>query len=132
MCITVNLYDIWADDGWYGGFVEIFDASGNSVQTMTQGADVAANTADRHTFCAPCGGCYDAELTRGGYGYGLSYDFRDADGALIASASGADDHASDGAANFCLETENGRKNVKSAPYRPILSANRRRQRPTRV
>ena len=31
-----------------------------------------------------------------------------------------------------LKTENGRKNVKSAPYRPILSANRTRQRPTAV
>ena len=31
-----------------------------------------------------------------------------------------------------LKVQNGRKNVKSAPYRPILSANRRRQRPTAV
>ena len=31
-----------------------------------------------------------------------------------------------------LKVENGRKNVKSAPYRPILSANTRRQRPTAV
>ena len=31
-----------------------------------------------------------------------------------------------------LNVENGRKNVKSAPYWPILSANRRRQRPTAV
>ena len=31
-----------------------------------------------------------------------------------------------------LKTENGRKNVKSAPYRPILSEDRRRQRPTHV
>ena len=29
-----------------------------------------------------------------------------------------------------LKAENGRKNVKSAPYRPILSEDRRRQRPT--
>ena len=31
-----------------------------------------------------------------------------------------------------LKTKNGRKNVKSARYRPILSASRRRQRPTHV
>ena len=31
-----------------------------------------------------------------------------------------------------LEVKNGRKNVKSALYRPILSANRTRQRPTAV
>ena len=31
-----------------------------------------------------------------------------------------------------LKVENGRKTVKSAPYRPILSANRRGQRPTAV
>ena len=31
-----------------------------------------------------------------------------------------------------LKVKNGRKNVKSALYRPILSANRRRQRPTAV
>ena len=31
-----------------------------------------------------------------------------------------------------LKDKNGRKTVKSAPYRPILSANRRRQRPTHV
>ena len=31
-----------------------------------------------------------------------------------------------------LKVKNGRKNVKSTPYRPILSANRRRQRPTAV
>ena len=31
-----------------------------------------------------------------------------------------------------LKVKNGRKNVKSAPYRPILSANRTRQRPTAV
>ena len=31
-----------------------------------------------------------------------------------------------------LKTKNGRKNVKSAPYRPILSANRTRQRPAAV
>ena len=31
-----------------------------------------------------------------------------------------------------LKTKNGRNNVKSAPYRPILSANRTRQRPTAV
>ena len=32
----------------------------------------------------------------------------------------------------CLKTKNGRKNVKSARYRPILSANRTRPRPTHV
>ena len=31
-----------------------------------------------------------------------------------------------------LKAKNGRKNVKSGPYQPILSANRRRQRPTAV
>ena len=31
-----------------------------------------------------------------------------------------------------LKTKNGRKNVKSVRYRPILSANRRRQRPAHV
>ena len=31
-----------------------------------------------------------------------------------------------------LKTKNGRKNVKSARYRPILSANGRRQRPAHV
>ena len=31
-----------------------------------------------------------------------------------------------------LKTENGRKNVKSAPYRPILSEDGRRQHPTHV
>ena len=30
------------------------------------------------------------------------------------------------------KTKNGRKNVKSAPYRPLLSEDRRRQRPTHV
>ena len=31
-----------------------------------------------------------------------------------------------------LKTKSGRKNVKSARYRPILSANRRKQRPAHV
>ena len=31
-----------------------------------------------------------------------------------------------------LKVKNGRKNVKSAPHRPIFSANRTRQRPTAV
>ena len=32
----------------------------------------------------------------------------------------------------CLKTKNGRKHVRSAPYRPVLSASRTGQRPTAV
>ena len=87
VCITANLFDPWADDGWYGGKLKITDVDGTVVYEITQRANVAANEPDPHEFCLICG-YYQATIDGGDYDSYLSFTLLGADGAELKSGAG--------------------------------------------
>ena len=87
VCITANLFDPWADDGWYGGKLKITYVDGTVVYEITQRANVAANEPDPHEFCLICG-YYKATIDGGDYDSFLSFTLLGADGAELKSGAG--------------------------------------------
>jgi len=54
ICLTVSLYDIWDDDGWYAGTLKIKSQTGEVVAEVAQGNNVQANVAEVLELCVEC------------------------------------------------------------------------------
>ena len=90
VCLTANLFDPWADDGWEGATLKIKTLDGAIAYEVTQRDNVAANTPDPHSFCLACG---SYKVSADGSAYDGSFSFAiigDDDVEIVSGSGGAE------------------------------------------
>lgn len=95
-CVTANLMDSYGD-GWNLNVLTIVDeATGATLQELTQSGSIAEGTAESFDFCTPCGLCFTGSVGGGSYTAETSWVILDSSGAVLASESSV------GVAEWCI------------------------------